>query len=331
MKLCKKFNLDSKLDNCKLDVVSNLKYYLIAPVVLILIGMILLFSVGFNKSIDFTGGTVVKVYIGETFTYEEGKTKIEDVLDNNGLVASVFQLTELEGSNYVTVKYQDLNSLTETEMSNLNQQVVEDLFAEFGYDQEDYEQANYIDGNQRINASLAETAIVNVFSGIVLASVIIVVYFLIRFGHQSAMSALISVYHDILLAIALALIVRVEINMTFVSALVAIMAYSFVNNALIFGKIRTLSQDKTLKAKFIANESVKHNMHISMTITWFAVLALLLFIFVGTSSTLPFSLVALFGVIASFYSSNFLAPALWSFVYIPKKKKPKAEKVEEIV
>lgn len=331
MKFKKKFNLDTKLSKCNLDVVSNFKKYLIAPVVIILAAMILLFTIGFNKSIDFTGGTVVRVYIGETYTFDEGKEKLEEVLSDNGLVASLYQLTEDDGKQFITVKYQDKANFTQIEMSNLNEQVVEDLFGKFGYDKEDYQQANYVEGNQRIDPSLAETAIVNVFGGIVIASILIVAYFIIRFGHQSAMTALLSVYHDILIAIGLALIVRVEINMTFVSALVAVMTYSFINNILFFGKVRELSEDKTIKAKEIANEAVKQNMHTSLIVSWFAMLMLVLFIFVGTTNTLPFSLVTLFGVLASFYSSNFLAPTLWAFVYVPKKKKVKVKKVEEIV
>ena len=153
-------------------------------------------------------------------------------------IASLYQMTEEEGENYITFKYQQNLSLTDIQMENLNIEIVNDLFDVFGYDSEDIQQSNYVVGNQRIDASLGKQALINTFSVIVLASVLMLVYFIIRFGHQSAMTALMAVYHDLLVALSLALIFRLEINMTFLSALVAIFVYSFVNNALFFSKMK---------------------------------------------------------------------------------------------
>src|SRR5690606_8062398 len=146
---------------------KNFKYLIIAPLVFILVGAILLATVGFNKSIDFTGGTVARVYIGENIEYEVAKQKIDTVLENNGLVAAVYQLSVDKGENYITVKYKDDPSATALQMTNINEEVVEDLFSAFGYDKEDLQQATYVVGNQRIDASIASQAIVNLFLGVV--------------------------------------------------------------------------------------------------------------------------------------------------------------------
>jgi len=216
-------------------------------------------------------------------------------------------------------------------MENLNNEVVSDLFNVFGYDSEDIQQSNYVVGNQRIDASLGKQALVNTFTIIVLASVLMLVYFIIRFGHQSAMTALLAVYHDILIALAIALIIRVEINMTLLSGLVAIFVYSFVNNALFFSKIKQNVEVK-MSSKEIANKTIKGHLHFELIMTWFTLVMLVLFSIVGVSSILPFTLVTIFGVLASFYSTMFLSSALWSFVYVPKKKKPKIENIsKEIV
>lgn len=331
MKTIKKFSLDEKIKNLKFNVFSNIKYLVIAPAVILLVGLILLCTIGFAKSIDFTGGYVAKVYIGTEYTYEEGQNMIDSVLTDNGLVASLYQMTEEEGENYITVKYQQNSSLTDIQMENLNNEVVDDLFSVFGYDSEDMQQSKYVVGNQRIDASLGKQALVNTFSVIVLASVLMLVYFIIRFGHQSAMTALIAVYHDILVALALALIFRIEINMTFLSALVAIFVYYFVNNALFFAKTKQNIEEK-MPSKEIAEKSIKGHLHFELIMTWFTLIMLVLFSLVGVSSILPFTIVTIFGVLASFYSTMFLAPVLWSFVYLPKKKKLKIENIsKEIV
>lgn len=331
MKKIKKFNLEEKIKNLKLNIFSNFKYLIIAPAIILLVGTILLCTLGFAKSIDFTGGYIAKVYIGNEYSYEESQTMVDSVLTENGLVASLYQMTEEEGENYITFKYQQNLSLTDIQMENLNIEIVNDLFDVFGYDSEDIQQSNYVVGNQRIDASLGKQALINTFSVIVLASVLMLVYFIIRFGHQSAMTALMAVYHDLLVALSLALIFRLEINMTFLSALVAIFVYSFVNNALFFSKMKQNIEIK-VPAKEIANKSVKDHLRFELIMTWFTLVMLVLFSIVGVSSILPFTIVTIFGVLASFYSTMFLSSTLWSFVYVQKKKKAKVENIsKEIV
>ena len=62
-------------------------------------------------------------------------------------------MTEEEGENYITFKYQQNLSLTDIQMENLNIEIVNDLFDVFGYDSEDIQQSNYVVGNQRIDVT----------------------------------------------------------------------------------------------------------------------------------------------------------------------------------
>lgn len=325
-----KFNLEKKIEKSNIDVVSNFKYFIIAPLALMLVAVILLFTINFNKAIDYTGGYVAKVFIGEQFTYEQAQEKIEDILSENGLNASVYQQSEEDELNYIIVKYKKDNSLTDSQMSELNNQIVDDLFVEFGYDSTDMQQRNYVVGNQRIDASLGQLNLINVFSGVAVASALIVIYLLIRYGHQMAMTALTCVYHDLLIALSLTLITRVEINMTFISALASIFVYSFISKMLFFSKLKKNTEEVISKEK-IANQTVKQNLKFEVLMTFTVLIMLILFSIIGTESILPFSIVTIFGVLATFYSTNFLSPTLWSFVFSPNKKKAKKIASKEIV
>ena len=68
------------------DYVKKFKYFIIAPLVFLLAGIILLCAVGFNQGIDFTGGTIVNVYVGDNLenqnVYNQAKQKIDDVLED---------------------------------------------------------------------------------------------------------------------------------------------------------------------------------------------------------------------------------------------------------
>ena len=94
----KRFGLDERFANSKFDYCKNLKWFLIAPVAIIIIGVVLLCSVGFNLGIDFTGGSNMTIYIDEDGTYgdvhklndtKEIENIIQAVLDEKGKVDPV--------------------------------------------------------------------------------------------------------------------------------------------------------------------------------------------------------------------------------------------------
>lgn len=318
-------NLVKSIQNTKFDFVKNFKYFIIAPLVLLLVGCILLFTVGFNKGIDFTGGTIVNVYVGEELkdedVYNQTKQKIENVLSNNGLVASMYQTAENNLGLCLSVRYQDIEGKTEQQMEQINSNVATQLFEAFEYDSADIIEKQYIQGSQRIDASVGNDHIINVFSTIVIASLVILVYLFIRFGVTSGMSALLIVYHDLLVMLALVLICRFEVNTAFVAGIIAVMAYSFINTVLLFDNVRTdLKDDAVVKNKVIANNAIKTNLPQSIMTNGAVLVSLLLFGIIAVKEVASFAFPVIFGILASFYSSNFLAPSLWSFAYVRKNK-----------
>lgn len=318
-------NLFKKINQTKFDFVKNFKYFVIAPLALILVGIVFFFAVGFNQGIDFTGGTIVNVYVGENLNdqtvYEQTKQKIDKVLKDNGLVASVWQTTESSSGLGITVRYQNPKGKTDEQMTAINNAVTEQLFQAFGYDKNDEIQKNYIQGNQHIDAKMGQNIIINVFASIVIASIVILIYFFVRFGITSGMSALLCVYHDLLVMLSLILICRFQVNTSLVAGLIAVMGYSFVNTVLYFDQIRkNLKTEQNFKNRDLANLAVKQNLPRSIMITGAVAILLVLFGSIAVGEVASFAFPVLLGILSSFYSSNFVAPALWSFAYIKKDK-----------
>ncbi|MGI5842269.1 MAG: hypothetical protein ACOX6H_03150 [Christensenellales bacterium] len=328
-----KFNLEEKINNSNINVISRFKYLIIAPAVLLVIALTLLFTVGFNKSIEFTGGVNLRVYIGTESEYSQAKEKVDEVLHLNGLEASVYQTAEHEDKLFLNVKYKKDASLTEEQNEDLNNKVINDLFAKFGFDKEDFEQKNYVVGNQPFDASVGQAALKNTFIVVVVASILSIIYFIIRFGHQIAMTALLGIYHDILIAICFTLICRVEINLTLMPAILTIMALSFIMQVLYFSNVKenTKNIEKGTKAEEIATTSLKQGLKTQIVVSLFVILAVLLLNLIGNTSILSYSLITFFGILSANYSLVALLPALWSFIFVPSKKKPRPVKQKEEV
>ena len=105
-KKIKHFSIDEKIENSKFSYTKNLKYFIIAPIIIIVVGIILLCTLGFNLGFDFTGGTNMTIFVNssdwadENFSgqvydidddYETICNKISNVLNKYGLTASSFQ------------------------------------------------------------------------------------------------------------------------------------------------------------------------------------------------------------------------------------------------
>lgn len=322
MKKTRDCKLIKHITNPKTNLNARFKYYIIAPAVLLVLAFVLMFTIGFNRSVEFTGGTEVRVFLKEETTYTETVNKINQVLNDNGLRASVYQEAEFEGNTYVIVKYKIDNKLSEQQNNDLNEKVVDDLFIKFNFDKNDLEEEFYIIGNQKFDASVGREAMINTFGILVLASVLVVVYFIIRFGHQSAMTALLAMYHDVLMALSLSLIFRVEVNLTFMAGILFVFAFSALNNLLYFSRIKenVKIMDKTTHPKQVALDSLKTHLRTEKMLlaSGFSVLTLLMAF--SWTSTFSASMLSILGLLASFYSLTFLVPTLWTAIFAPTKK-----------
>ena len=94
-----KTSFDEKIHSLKLDVTKRRLVWLLIPVVIILVGIILVSTIGFNLGIDFTGGTVINVIpneinISDDNNYNQVKADIEEVLNEFGLKSTQFQIVE---------------------------------------------------------------------------------------------------------------------------------------------------------------------------------------------------------------------------------------------
>ena len=157
-KKVKHFSIDDKIANSKFSFTKNLKYFLIAPIIITIVGIVLLCTLGFNLGFDFTGGTNMTIYTnGERLengafseqSYDVDKDedyntvleKIDSVLGEFNLEASSYQKTTINinadrglgfvisDGGAVIVKFQN----GEGDVEEVNNKIRLALMEEFGY------------------------------------------------------------------------------------------------------------------------------------------------------------------------------------------------------
>lgn len=318
--------------NIKFNFAGNLKYFLILPLCILLAGVILLCTVGFNKGIDFTGGSIINIVLGDDLNtqsyYDEAKTKINEVLSSKDLSVSVYQLSDMDEGLAITIRYQNKSDISDEEMNDLNEEVKADLYVKFNLNPADSEDASKIQDSQRIGATASSELLMNAFISILVVIAAILIYIAIRFEFTSGMAAILALFHDIIIMGSLMLIFRVEINSSFIAALITIIGYSINNTILIFDRIReNLKLEEYAKAsnEAIVNVSIKETLTRSVYMTLTTFLTIFTVAIIGVPSIKLFALPIIFGLIAGAYSSIFIAPGLWAIAY---RKKVKQQKIQ---
>ena len=252
----KLFSLDSVIERSKFNYAKNLKWFLIAPIAIILVGIILFAAIGFNLGLDFTGGSVLTVYSNSNADiyqedgttpvkkydlmiasdYNEFKSKIEEALLENGINGNiVFQTTEFNTEEFtgsaLLVKYQNITGQEGTEISNTNAEIKATILEKLSYTAKtDYEGAVVSGGI--ITGAASSELLMKAFIAMLVAIVMILIYIIFRFELTSGLAAILALFHDLLIVSSLVIMFRITINSSFIAALVTILGYS-INNTII--------------------------------------------------------------------------------------------------
>ena len=356
-----KLSLDNIIAESKFNYCKNLKWILIAPAVIILIGIILFSTIGFNLGLDFTGGSVLTIYsnnrgeilqldevtpvtgydLNNSNEYNSFKNQIEEILVQNGLTGKiVFQTTKVNIYEFnvsegqaVRVTYQNIDNATSEEITAKNEEVINALLEKFGYTAKaEYKKA--VVNSTVIAASASDSLLMKSFLAMLVAVVLILIYIAFRFEITSGFAAILALFHDLLIVTSLVLMFRITINSSFIAALVTILGYSINNTIVIFDRIREnirTGKFENIDNQTIANISVRETMTRSVYTTLTTFVTILLVAIIGVSDIRDFALPIAFGIIAGFYSSVFITPGLWAIAFngSKKKKEKKIKKKDE--
>ena len=369
MNKMKRFSIDERLEKSKFSYSKNLKYFIIAPIIIVVVGIILLCTLGFNLGFDFTGGTNMTIYMndssstsGEKFSdqsydlsndedYAKASQKIEKVLGLFGLTSSAIQKSEfnvnadagygftISDGDAILVKFQNGDS---DDIEDLNNRIRLAFLVEFGYvdgltteevvdiqNAEDYlDDAEYsalvINGGVT-TANATTELMMKSFLALFVAIVVILIYVAFRFELTSGLSAILALFHDVLVTASVMLMCRVEINTAFIAALITILGYSINNTIIIFDRIReNVKMSKNLGKidnYAIADRSVSSTMMRTVLTTLTTFVMIFFITVIGVADIREFAFPIMVGILAGFYSSVFLTPGLWAIAFHPSKKK----------
>jgi SecD/SecF fusion protein len=313
---------NSNIDFMKLRKIS----YLVSGVLLIA-GLISIFTRGFELGVDFQGGRSYIVEFPKDVNVSELKKELTASFDgysgnsikNFGeanqvkITTSYQQDSEKEPS---VVDIDVLSRVTKACKQYSKTEVVDSVFA--AGKPADAKTGLYLLASSKVGPTIADDIRQSAFLASILALGFIFFYILVRFRKwQFSLGAIVALFHDVLIVAGLFSLLRgfttfsLEVDQHFVAAILTIIGYSINDTVIVYDRIReeaTLSPGDKLKDVInrSINSTLSRTSFTSLT-TWIVVAMLFLF---GGDGVAGFAFALFVGIFVGTYSSIFIASPL---------------------
>ena len=310
------------LTNPKINFLAARKVGYLIPAGIIVLGAISMSTIGLNNGIDFTGGRNYVIRFAQDVKTDEVRNLLDAQLDGSVSVIQIGTPDQLRVStNY---KIEDNDPAIDQEIENKLFEGVKSLLPEGTTLAQFTDQ--YIQSSQKVGPSMADDIKNAAFLAVVFAMFCMAAYILLRFRDISfSVGAFASVAVTTLCIISFYTLLwkvlpfSMEVDQTFIAAILTIIGYSINDTVVVFDRIRETiglypKRDRYQVINDALNSTLSRTFNTSLT-----TLVVVLCIFIlGGATIRSFTFAILLGIIIGTYSTLFVATPI---AYELQKKK----------
>ncbi len=327
---------ENLLANTKFDFIGKRKVaYIVSGVMLVL--SIASFAIrGFNMGVEFTGGRAYVVRFDQNVSADAVRGALENAFPGDASSVSL-EVKQYGDENQMRIVTQyKFDDTSEEATAEVDQLLYENLKGLYSYDitldgfTSTQTDQNGIISADKIGPSIARDMTRSAFLAVIFSLIAIALYIMMRFKKwQWGMGAVVSLTHNALLVMGLFSLLygllpfALEINQSFIAAILTIIGYSINDTVVIFDRIReyqALYPKRTIGDNInkAINSTLSRTLNTSGT-TFVTLLAIFLF---GGETIRGFVFALMFGIIVGTYSSVFVAtPVAYEMMTKGKNKK----------
>lgn len=282
----------------KFDIVKNRRKFYAVSLGILLIGLVTMIGFGLNLGVDFKAGTRLDLMIGKPFqTVDIAAVIQQDVPSVDFKPVTTFG-SKQEWATTTFEKPVDKADL-ERIQHNLQQKYGSQVSRQ----------------ESTVSPVIAEEMVKKAVVAVLLAALGIAIYIAFRFQLLFGIACVIALLHDVFIPMALFSVFQLEIDLTFIAAMLTIVGYSINDTIVIFDRIR--ENLKTTKVRTV--EDLQQMVNVSLWQTMRRSLFTVATVFVtalssavlGSDGIRSFSLALIFGLVSGTYSSIFIAAQVW--------------------
>jgi len=297
------------------DFVKHRKIFFSISSALTIAGIVSLLAFGFNYGVDFKAGTSMDIDVGQAVTQSEAESVIQDAgFKPESVVVG-------GGGERVSIRF---DRVLEAEKGEANQ-VLTAFRDRFG-DQVSAEE-------NTVDPVIAQELGIRAIISILVASVGIILLIMLRFEWRFAVAGIVALLHDAFLVVTVFSLFRLEVNLTFIAAILTIIGYSINDTIVVFDRIRENMRFAKLRTFDdlcrLVNVSMSQTLVRSINTGLQVLVASLLLLLFGGESIRLFSLAMTLGMAFGMYSSIYIAAQLWIVLkWRAMQRKPAAPAAE---
>jgi SecD/SecF fusion protein len=330
-----KFTINA-MTKVNIDFIGIRKPMYIISGIVIGIGIISLVIRGLDPSIDFKGG--------RTFTVDFGRpvvtSDIRAALTHPDIFVSAPEVKTIGNDSRVkiTTKYMIDDKRTEADsiVNHKLYQGIKPYFAKpISYEEFSSHAAGKTIGemsSQKVDPIISNELIYKAFMAVFFGLIIIFIYIAIRFKNwKYGLGGVISLAHDTLVVITMFSLFwgripfSLEIDQSFIAALLTIIGYSIMDTVIIYDRIREYRKlYPTRQLDENINTAINHTLGRTINTSGITVVVLLVIFMFGGETLRGFIFALLVGVLTGTYSSVFNAtPVAYDIIRLTEKNKKK--------
>ncbi len=305
------------------DIVGRSRLWLGISAVVITFGMIWWAAFGLNLGVDFTGGVLLRYQTDLPISggrAEEARllAEVRSMLNEHNLAKSQLQLS---GDNhiYIRVPAQEdaAGAQSAAEIEREIHAGLEELFGTtYG--------GIHMIGSEAVGPIVGRQLRQQALYALILGCLLILIYITIRYEFRFAVAAIFALLHDVAILITGVALLRIELDTSFVAALLTVIGYSINDTVVIFDRIRENRKlrrgapfEATVNASLL--ETMARSINTAVT-TLFALIALAGW---GGTTIRGFAIALIIGIASGAYSSILTAGpilAIWERRAIRKRE-----------
>ncbi len=271
--------------------------------VVFFLALVLIPLKGIHYGIDFAGGTEIEV----KFNKLVDPGAVRKVVDNLGFKNTQFQ--SLDGGMEFLIRLENEEAATEKEANEKNKVNVTRISTELSksFAEQGIEIRRVDSVGPQVGSQLKRNSILAAFYSLLL----ILIYIGMRFDYKYAPGAVLCLFHDAILTLAVVVLVGREVNIQVLAAILTLIGYSLHDTIVTFDRIRENDAQDTGETFIqIINRSVNETLGrtiLTTLMTFISVAALYVF---GKGAIVDFAFAMLIGICFGVYSTIFVASPL---------------------
>ena len=330
------------LKNTHINFLDGRKWSYIISGALILIALGSMFFKGFTYGVDFTGGRTYVVRFDKPVTAEEVRSAVNKTFNLADPESSV-EVKQFGGDSQMKIttsyKFRDESATVDAEIENMLFESLKDFYtgqvtlSDFT---STLENPNGIVSSDKVGASIANDIKRNAIISIILALIVIFAYIALRFkGWNWGLGGVVSLAHTAIIIIGFfslfsgILPFNLDVDQTFIAAILTIIGYAINDNVVIFDRIReNLALHPSDDFKQTVNKALNATLTRTVNTSVSTLLPMLTIAIFGGESIRGLSVALCLGVLIGTYASIMIGtPVMYDAELRARKKKAAAAKV----